>query len=58
MKKMLLGLAAVFALSSFTPAFAEEAAKPEGDKAAKAPKKAKTGKKAEKPAETKDAPAK
>ena len=55
MKKILLGLAAMFALSTATPAFAEEA-KPEGDKPAKAaPKKGKTPKK---PAEVKDAPAK
>lgn len=59
MKKMMLGLVAVFAMSSFVPAFAGETA-PAGDakteKAPKAPKKAKTGKKAE--GETKDAPAK
>lgn len=55
MKKMLLGLVAVFALGSVAPAFAEEGAA--GDKAATEKpakgKKAKKGKKAEKkPAES------
>lgn len=53
MKKTILGLLAVFALSTAAPVYAGDDAAAE--KPAKAPKKAKKGKKAPKPTEEKKA---
>lgn len=54
MKKMMLGLAAVFAMSVAVPAYAEEAPADKGAEKAKPAKKGKKDKKdAEKPADAK-----